>query len=148
MTSYVELHTHSFYSLLDGASSPEDLIHRAVELGMPALALTDHDNVYGAVSFVKTATAAGIKPIIGAEITFESGHHLTLLTMNEVGWRNLCTLITAARMNASKGFKVGFELHQALWQWPSRSRNSMFPSNTANNHGVFSPASSNLINNR
>jgi DNA polymerase III alpha subunit len=67
MTDYVELHAHSCYSLLDGASSPEALVAQAAALGMPALALTDHDAVYGAVPFVEAAKQAGIKPILGAE---------------------------------------------------------------------------------
>jgi error-prone DNA polymerase len=70
---YVELHAHSDHSLLDGISSPEALAERAVELGMPALALTDHDNLYGAVRFVHAAREVGIKPILGAEITLDSG---------------------------------------------------------------------------
>jgi error-prone DNA polymerase len=82
---YIELHCHSHFSLLDGASSPEDLVRRAAELGMPASALTDHDNVYGAVRFAQAAQAAGIKPIFGAELTLVSGHHLTLLVENEAG---------------------------------------------------------------
>ncbi|RME81669.1 MAG: PHP domain-containing protein, partial [Caldilineae bacterium] len=66
---YVELHTHSYYSLLDGASSPEALLARAKELSMPALALTDHDNLYGAVRFWQAAREWDIQPIIGAEVT-------------------------------------------------------------------------------
>ena len=87
---YVELHCHSFYSLLDGTSSPADLVSRAADLGMDALALTDHDAVYGAVPFVTAARARGIRPILGAELTLESGHHLTLLVEHDAGWRNLC----------------------------------------------------------
>src|SRR5215212_5605548 len=74
---YMELHCHSFYSLLDGTSSPADLVSRAADLGMDALALTDHDAVYGAVPFVRAAKARGIHPILGAELTLETGHHLT-----------------------------------------------------------------------
>jgi error-prone DNA polymerase len=103
MTDYVELHCHSHFSLLDGASSPESLIAQASVLGMNALALTDHDAVYGAVPFVETARAQGIQPILGAEMTFEDGAHLTLLAENATGWANLCTLITQARHNAGKG---------------------------------------------
>ena len=103
MTDYIELHAHSYFSLLDGASSPEALVQKAAEMGMPALALTDHDAVYGAVRFQAAAQQYGIKPIFGAELTLADGHHLTLLVENEVGWRNLCTLITAARHNAPKG---------------------------------------------
>ncbi len=96
MTEYVELHAHSCYSLLDGASTPEALVERAAALGMPALALTDHDAVYGAVQFQKAAQAAGVRPIFGAELTLapEDGNgdpqHLTLLVENATGWGNLC----------------------------------------------------------
>ncbi|MBX3081731.1 MAG: error-prone DNA polymerase [Anaerolineae bacterium] len=103
MSDYVELHCHSNFSLLDGASSPEDLIKRAVELRMHALALTDHDAVYGTIQFATEAREQGIHPILGAEITLESGHHLTLLVENETGWRNLCWLISQSRANAPKG---------------------------------------------
>ena len=103
MTDYVELHAHSYYSLLDGASSPEALVARAAALGMPALALTDHDAVYGAVPFVEAARQAGIKPILGAEVTLEGGAHLTLLAADETGWGNLCRLISLGRGNAPKG---------------------------------------------
>ncbi|MCB0163879.1 MAG: error-prone DNA polymerase [Anaerolineae bacterium] len=102
-TDYVELHCHSNFSLLDGASHPEDLIIRAAELSMPVLALTDHDAVYGAVRFAHAAQQHGVKPIFGSELTLESGHHLTLLVENAVGWRNLCQLISLARHNAPKG---------------------------------------------
>ncbi len=82
---YVELHAHSNFSLLDGADHPETLVQQAAELGMPALALTDHDNVYGAVKFVQTAQEYGIRPILGAELTLAGGHHLTLLVENTDG---------------------------------------------------------------
>jgi DNA polymerase III alpha subunit len=100
---YVELHCHSSFSLLDGASTPEALVARAGDLGMDALALTDHDALYGAVPFVTAAQARGIRPILGAELTLEDGHHLTLLVQNEAGWRNLCTLISKARIRMPKG---------------------------------------------
>lgn len=100
---YVELHCHSNFSLLDGASHPEDLVARAAELGMPALALTDHDGLYGAVNFYKAARQLGIKPIVGAELTLEGGHHLTLLAKNNRGYSNLCRLITHAQLSHGKG---------------------------------------------
>lgn len=106
MTNYVELHCHSNFSLCDGASHPEDLVKRAAELGMPALALTDHDALYGAVRFAQAAKQHGVRPIFGAELTLEDNAHLTLLVTNDVGWRNLCTLITIARHNAPKGQAV------------------------------------------
>lgn len=100
---YIELHAHSYFSLLDGASSPEELVARAVELKMPALALTDHDGLYGAVRFTRAAEAAGIRPIFGAELSLADGHHLTLLVETDAGWANLCRLISQARHNAPKG---------------------------------------------
>ncbi len=103
MTNYVELHAHSFYSLLDGASSPAALVNRAAALGMPALALTDHDAIYGAVAFADAAKQAGIRPIFGAELTLHDDTHLTLLVKDAAGWSNLCQLVTKARANAEKG---------------------------------------------
>ena len=101
--SYIELHCHSNFSLLDGASHPEELAGRAAELGMKALALTDHDAVYGAPRFVRSAESFGIKPILGAEITLAGDHHLTLLVENQAGWHNLCYLISRARHVMPKG---------------------------------------------
>src|SRR5919109_4149373 len=94
--SYVELHCHSAYSFLDGASLPEELALRAAELGYPALALTDHDGVYGSLEFAYAAKAVGVKPITGAEATLADGSHLTLLVETPPGYANLCRLLTAA----------------------------------------------------
>lgn len=103
MPDYVELHCHSYYSLLDGASALEELVSRAVELGMPALAITDHNAVYGAPRFSQLAKAAGIKPVFGAELSLTGNNHLTLPVENEQGWQNLCQLISLAQHNAPKG---------------------------------------------
>jgi DNA-directed DNA polymerase III PolC len=100
---YVELHCHSYYSLLDAASSPEALLRRAVELGMPALALTDHDGLYGAVEFWRVARKLGVHPVIGAELTLLHGSHLTLLAENQEGYGNLSRLISTGQMAGSKG---------------------------------------------
>src|ERR671938_51439 len=94
--SYIELHAHSAYSFLDGASLPEELAIRAAELGYPALALTDHDGVYGSLEFAHAAKAFGIRPITGAEVTLEGGAHVTLLVETATGYANLCRLLTAA----------------------------------------------------
>jgi error-prone DNA polymerase len=94
--SYVELHAHSAYSFLDGASLPEELALRAAELGYPALALTDHDGVYGSLEFAHAAKAVGVKAITGAEVTLADGLHLTLLVETPHGYANLCRLLTAA----------------------------------------------------
>ena len=101
-TEYIELHCHSYFSLLDGASSPEALIERAVELGYPALALTDHNGLYGAVRFWQAAGTAGLKPIIGAEITLAEGDHLTLLAETQRGYANLCRLLSAGQLAGQK----------------------------------------------
>jgi error-prone DNA polymerase len=120
---YIELHTHSNFSLLDGADHPETLVAQAAELGMSALALTDHDNVYGAVRFWQAAQEAGIRPIFGVELTVggwtavaleddktsagdAEPYHLTLLVENEAGWHNLCYLISAAQRDQPKGQAV------------------------------------------
>jgi len=108
---FVHLHTHSHYSLLDGLAKIDDLIERAKELGMKALALTDHGNLYGAVEFYKKALKAEIKPILGVEtyVAYRSRFekqakiddkyfHLTLLAENNVGWKNLIQLITKSHL--------------------------------------------------
>jgi error-prone DNA polymerase len=76
---YVELHAHSAYSFLDGASHPEELAVRAAELGYPALALTDHDGLYGSLEFAHAAKHFGVRPITGAELTLTDRSHVTLL---------------------------------------------------------------------
>src|SRR2546425_5312234 len=93
---YVELHCHSSYSFLDGASQPEELAVRAAELGYEALALTDHDGVCGSLEFAHAAKAFGVRPITGAELTLEGGAHVTLLVESPGGYANLCRLITVA----------------------------------------------------
>ncbi len=109
--SFVHLHTHSHYSLLDGLSKVPDLVKRAKELGMPAQAITDHGNMHGAIEFYKECKSAGIKPIIGVEaymaersrLDKETGiddkrHHLTLLAKNRAGYQNLMKLVSASHM--------------------------------------------------
>ena len=93
---YVELHAHSSYSFLDGASLPEELAVEAAELGYPALALTDHDGVYGSLEFAHAAKHFGVRPITGAELTLTDGSHVTLLVETQQGYANLSRLITAA----------------------------------------------------
>ena len=93
---YVELHAHSAYSFLDGASHPEELALRAAELGYEALALTDHDGVYGSLEFAHAAKHFGVRPITGAEVTLHGGAHVTLLVESATGYANLCRLLTAA----------------------------------------------------
>ena len=109
--SFVHLHLHTEYSLLDGAVRMGDLMKKAVEMEMPAIAITDHGNLFGAIDFYQSAMAAGIKPIIGCEAYITTGSykdkalgrdsifHLTLLGENETGYRNLVKLVSAAHLD-------------------------------------------------
>src|SRR3954447_20812661 len=109
--SFVHLHLHTEYSLLDGAVRMRELMERAVEMGMPAVAITDHGNLFGAIEFYQAATAAGVKPIIGCEAYVapvshkqKSGSdrdygHLTLLARDEEGYRNLVKLVSIAHLD-------------------------------------------------
>ncbi|RMD85437.1 MAG: DNA polymerase III subunit alpha [Candidatus Dadabacteria bacterium] len=110
--SYAHLHLHTHYSLLDGATKIPDLMKRVADTGMPAAAMTDHGNMFGAVEFYRAARQAGVKPIIGCEVyvaprsrkerspvvadDYEraGNYHLILLAMNEEGYRNLCRLVS------------------------------------------------------
>jgi DNA polymerase-3 subunit alpha len=113
--SFVHLHVHTQYSLLDGANKLGPLLDHAKQTGMPAMAMTDHGNMFGAVEFYKKAVERGIKPIIGCEAYLAPGsrtdrgmavkaddvegagnYHLILLVQNHAGYRNLCRLLTAA----------------------------------------------------
>ena len=94
---YVELHCHSAFSFLDGASLPDELVPAALVLGHEALALTDHNTVSGSMEFAVSARALGLRPIHGAEIDLDDGRHLTLLVEDERGWSNLCRLLTRAQ---------------------------------------------------
>jgi error-prone DNA polymerase len=95
--AYTELHLHTAFSFLDGASMPEEIISRAVAYGYESLAITDHDGLYGAMEFAQAARSAGITPITGAEITLDDGSHLTLLAETRAGYGNLCRLITDSK---------------------------------------------------
>jgi len=93
---YVELHCHSAFSFLDGASLPDELVATALGLGHEALALTDHNSVSGSMEFAVSARAMGLRAIHGAELDLDDGRHLTLLVRNATGWSNLCRLLTRA----------------------------------------------------
>ena len=109
MSNFVHLHLHTQYSVLDGAIKISDLVNRLKEINQNAVAMTDHGSMHGAIEFYQKTTAAGIKPIIGCEVYISAGsrlekvpynqggpktHHLTLLAMNMVGYKNLCKLVT------------------------------------------------------
>ncbi len=95
---YVELHCHSAFSFLDGASLPEQLALTASQLGYPALALTDHNGLYGSMAFAHEAKPLGIQAITGAELTLLDGSHVTILAETPEGYANLCRLITEAHL--------------------------------------------------
>lgn len=111
MADFVHLHNHSEYSLLDGLQKTKNMVQYAKDLGMKALAITDHGNMYGTIKFYQTCIAAGIKPIIGCEIYVaqrslydkEAGidknyNHLILLAENEVGYRNLMKIVSVSNL--------------------------------------------------
>jgi len=100
---FTHLHVHSDYSFLDGASNLDALLTQCARLEMPALAITDHDNLCLAVRFLKAAKAANLKPILGAEVTLTGGHHLTLLAQNRPGYANLCQLLSQAHLANERG---------------------------------------------
>ena len=116
--SFVHLHQHTEYSLLDGATRPEALAKRVAQLGMPACAITDHGNMFGAVEFYNAMKKEGVKPIIGCELyvapksrfekagridDYEAGgnYHMIVLATNREGYQNLCRLVSA-------GYREGF----------------------------------------
>src|SRR2546423_3403838 len=110
--SFVHLHLHTEYSLLDGSIRMKELMKKAAEFKMPAVAITDHGNLFGAIEFYQEAQRARVKPIIGCEVYVaprshkdrppsrrESAYHFTLLAENETGYRNLVKLVTAAHLD-------------------------------------------------
>src|SRR5215470_13804115 len=114
MSQFVHLHLHTDYSMLDGACDVEKLCHRAKDLGMPAVAMTDHGNIFGAVHFVNSAKAAGITPIVGCELYIckkddhriertppdgDTYNHLLVLAENEEGYRNLVKITSEASLH-------------------------------------------------
>ncbi len=100
---FIELHAQSAFSFLEGAEHPEAFAVEAARLDMPAIALVDRDGVYGAARLARAAVKAGIKPIIGSEITLADGSRLPLLVEDREGYQNLCRLITRMKLGAPKG---------------------------------------------
>ncbi|MEP7004247.1 MAG: PHP domain-containing protein, partial [Chloroflexota bacterium] len=102
MPGFINLHTHSNYSFLDGASSVDDLVDAAVALTHDALALTDTNGLYGAVRFWNAARARGIRPIFGAELRLVDSDPLTVLALDRSGWTSLCRIVSAAQLAGEK----------------------------------------------
>src|SRR5438128_2378773 len=102
MAGWVELHAHSNYSFLDGASEVDDLADAAVEQGLDALALTDTNGLYGAVRFANAAKDRGLRPIFGAELQLLDLGHLVLIARDRQGWTSLCRTISAAQLAGEK----------------------------------------------
>jgi error-prone DNA polymerase len=100
---YAELHCHSAFSLLDGASNPEELVERAKAIGLSALALTDHDDMGAAIRFAQAAKELQVNAITGAELSLQGDYHITVLAKSLQGYKNICSLITAGRMNCGRG---------------------------------------------
>ena len=100
--SFVELNAYSYYSFLEGASSPEEIAQRAAACGMPAVALTDRNGLYGAIPFYRECQRLGIKPIIGAEVTLATGDDLVVLCRSNKGYSLLCRAITRAYEEGGK----------------------------------------------
>src|SRR5450432_4184735 len=113
MSQFVHLHLHTDYSMLDGACDVEKLVQRVKELGMPAVAMTDHGNIFGAVHFVNAAHKHGVKPIVGCELYVckkddhraapegDTYNHLLVLAENEEGYRNLVKITSEASLHGS-----------------------------------------------
>lgn len=101
-SAYVELHARSAFSFLRGTSQPSELVNRAAQLDLPAVALTDRDGVYGTPRFHNAAKHAGIQPIVGAELSLDDGSVLPVLVRTQAGYTNLCRLLTAAKLRGSK----------------------------------------------
>lgn len=100
---YAELHARSAFSFLEGASQPEELVERAVELDLPAVALVDRNGVYGAPRFYRAARDAGLRALVGAEVVVDGDFRLPLLVRNRTGYENLCRLLTTGALGREKG---------------------------------------------
>src|SRR5437588_2975965 len=106
MNAFVHLDVRSYFSLKDGACSPEELSVRAAELGMPAVAMTDREGLYGAARFVSACAQTGVRPILGATLTVRGrppDTSLVVLAGDTSGYANLCRLITDAHMLGERG---------------------------------------------
>jgi error-prone DNA polymerase len=120
---YAELHCHSNYSFLDGASQPEELVEQAARLGLEAIALTDHDGMYGVVRFAEAAAAAGMRTVFGAELSLglrapqngvpdPEGGHLLVLARGPEGYRALCRTISTAQLRGKEKGRPVYRLEE------------------------------------
>ena len=103
MSSYIPLWCKSNFSFLEGASHPDELIEEAHRLGLPALAVTDRDGVYGIVRAHVKARELGLRLIVGSQVTAEDESTIILLVQDRGGYANLCRLLTAGRLRSEKG---------------------------------------------
>jgi error-prone DNA polymerase len=141
---WAELHCHSSFSFLDGASHPEALVAEAARLGVETLAITDHDGMYGAVQFHRAAKEAGIGTIFGAELSLElphpqngepdpHGRHLLVLARDAEGYGRLCSAITSAQLNGGEKGRPVYDLealadaHDGHWAILTGCRKGLVP---------------------
>jgi error-prone DNA polymerase len=124
-TPYAELHCHSNFSFLDGASHPEELVEQAARLGLDAIALTDHDGMYGVVRFAEAAAELGVRTAFGAELSLgltapqngvadPEGSHLLLLARDPAGYRALCRTISAAQLRGEEKGRPVYDLDEIV----------------------------------
>src|SRR5688500_5572902 len=125
VTAYAELHCHSNFSFLDGASHPEELVEQAARLGLEALALTDHDGMYGVVRFAEAAAELNIGTVFGAELSLgltapqngvadPEGSHLLLLARDPNGYRGLCRTISTAQLAGQEKGRPVYDLEEVV----------------------------------
>jgi len=123
---YIELRARSAFSFLEGAALPEDLVARAAELGYPALALGDRDGLYGAPRFYHAAVKAGLKAIVGAELTLDDQSRLYVLVPDRERYKNLCRMITASKLRtASPIFAASESCHHPEQRERTNRRHGM-----------------------
>ncbi len=125
LTPYAELHCHSNFSFLDGASHPEELVEEAARLGLDAIALTDHDGMYGVVRFAEAAAELGVRTVFGAELSLgltapqngvadPEGSHLLLLARDPEGYRALCRTISVAQLRGEEKGRPVYDLDEVV----------------------------------
>ncbi|MGH2704585.1 MAG: DNA polymerase III subunit alpha [Actinomycetota bacterium] len=129
---FVHLHTHSNYSLREGAAHVGDLAEHAAATGMEALALTDHDGMYGAVRFTLACNEFGVRPILGTELEWGDGYHAVLLARDARGWTNLCRLVSEMHLEGDLG-----EAIRAQALPPGRRPRTSFEAIAARSEGLL-----------